>query len=357
MFDHETWRHNIADRLANFTRNPRQDLQLAGAPNLLGYLFTRTIEPFLEAFQTEPIAAVLTLADMTRGSGANYLVHRATRLRYPSAMQIDRELRTNGELRSAAEQLLVELQTLPIARQRLNSTREQWFRTTLEYELDQFPGEFVQLRRVLRDPAWQTRYESLRVLRNRNGRYTPGDLVLIHDGLSDSAAHVRTAAARCLGAISELPPPLLVRALVRVALHDCDAETRYAAARSIGLLREQITSPQLLDYLSTCLFDNDSFVRSSSALVLGQLGELAGAPMLIKNLTRLLGDSDMYGREAAARALGRIGKSAATPEVIAALQAAAENGEFSVYEAATESMIRLRELHAANVPLQIAVHA
>lgn len=356
MFDHETWRRDIATRLSEFARNPRQDLQLAGAPTLLGYLVTRTVEPFLEAFQRVPIAAVMALGEITRGPGADQLVHRATRMRYSSATQIDRDLRTNPDLRRAAEQLLIELQTLPTARQRLNSTREQWFRTTLEHELDQYAGEFTQLRRVLRDPAWQTRYEALRELRTRQGCYTPAELVLIHDGLSDSAAHVRTAAARCLGAIAEMPPPLLTKALVRVALHDRDAETRYAAARSLGMLRDRITTPQLLDYLSTCLFDEDSFVRSAAALVLGQLGEVAGAPLLIKNLTHLLDDRDLYAREAAARALGRIGRVAATPEVIAALQRASENGDFSVHEAAVESLQRLRELRAT-VPVQLVVHA
>lgn len=356
MFDHETWRRDIATRLNTFARNPRQDLQLAGAPTLLGYLVTRTVEPFLDAFQREPIAAVLALAEITRGTGADQLVLRATRLRYPSAAQLDRDLRTSADLRMAAEQLLIELQTLPAVRQRLNAAREQWLRNTLELELDQFPGEFVQLRRVLSDPSWQTRNEALRALRVRQGRYTPADLVLIHDGLSDSAAHVRTAAARCLGAIAALPPALLVKALVRVAIHDRDAETRYAAARSIGMLRDRITSPHLLDYLSGCLFDEDNFVRSAAALVLGQLGELAGAPALVKNLTGLLDDRDTYAREAAARALGRIGRVAATTEVLAALQCAAENGEIAVHEAASESLLHLRELRSS-VSLQIAVHA
>ena len=345
MFDHETWRRDIATRLNTFARNPRQDLQLAGAPTLLGYLVTRTVEPFLDAFQREPIAAVLALAEITRGTGADQLVLRATRLRYPSAAQLDRDLRTSADLRMAAEQLLIELQTLPAVRQRLNAAREQWLRNTLELELDQFPGEFVQLRRVLSDPSWQTRNEALRALRVRQGRYTPADLVLIHDGLSDSAAHVRTAAARCLGAIAALPPALLVKALVRVA-----------AARSIGMLRDRITSPHLLDYLSGCLFDEDNFVRSAAALVLGQLGELAGAPALVKNLTGLLDDRDTYAREAAARALGRIGRVAATTEVLAALQCAAENGEIAVHEAASESLLHLRELRSS-VSLQIAVHA
>jgi len=356
MFDQETWRRDIATRLNAFARNPRQDLQLAGAPTLLGYLVTRTIEPFLDTFQREPIAAVLALAEIVRGVGADQFVLRATRMRYPSAAQLDRDLRTSADLRVAAEQLLIELQTLSAVRQRLNSTREQWLRSTLEMELDQFPGEFVQLRLVLRDPSWQTRNEALRMLRVRQGRYTPADLVLIHDGMSDSAAHVRTAAARCLGAIASLPPALLVKSLVRVAIHDRDAETRYAAARSLGMLRDRITSPQLLDYLSNCLFEEDKFVRSAAALVLGQLGELAGAPALVKNLTLLLDDRDSYAREAAARALGRIGHVAATAEVLAALQRASENGELAVHEAASESLLRLRELRSSAL-LQIAIHA
>lgn len=354
MFDHETWRREIAERLGGFARNPRQEMQLAGASGLLSYLVTRTLDPFLEAFQHEPIAAVMALAEITRGPGADQIVRRAMRLRYQSAAQVDRELRAGKDLRAAIEQLLIELQTLSLARQRLNGSREEWLRYTLDREIDAFPGEFVQLRRILNDPGWQTRYEALRGLRGRKGRYTPADLVLIHDGLGDSAAHVRSAAARMLGLIAEQPPALLIKTLVRVALHDCDAETRFAAARAVGSLREHVTSPQLLDHLSACLFDEDSFVRSSAALVLGQLGEMAGAPLLVKNLTRLLDDSDPYAREAAARALGQVGSSAATPDVIASLTRAAQEGDINVHEAAIDSISRLRELRGTAPPQIVA---
>ena len=54
MFDQATWRRQIADQLNGFARNPRQEMQLAGAPTLLAYLVARTLAPFLEAFQHEP---------------------------------------------------------------------------------------------------------------------------------------------------------------------------------------------------------------------------------------------------------------------------------------------------------------
>jgi HEAT repeat protein len=344
MFDQDTWRRQIADRLSGFARNPRQEMQLAGAPSLLSFLVTCTVEPFLDAFQHEPIAAILTLAAIAHTPGADQLVQRATRMRYQSAPQIDRELRASVEIRSTVERLLIELHTIALVRQRLNGGREEWMRVTLDRELDAFPGEFGQLRRALSDPGWQTRSEALRALRHRNGRYTPADLVLIHDGLTDGAAHVRSAAARMLGLIAEPPGALLQKTLVRVALHDCDAETRIAAARAIGLLREYLASPQLLDHLSACLFNEDSFVRSASALTLGELGEMAGAPLLVKNLTVVLADPDAYAREAAARALGRLGAAAAAPEVLAALAKASEDGEISVHEAASDSLAHLREI-------------
>lgn len=356
MFDHETWRHAIAERLNGFARDPRQEMQLAGAPTLLSYLVARTLDPFLEAFQREPIAAVIALAEITRDPGADQIVRRATRMRYQSAAQVDRELRAGKDFRATVEQLVSALQTIALVRQRLNGSREEWLRFTLEREMEVFPGEFAQLRRALNDPGWQNRYEALRGLRSRNGRYTPADLVLIHDGLGDSAVHVRAAAARMLGLIAERPPALLLKTLVRVALHDCDAETRFAAARAVGALREHVTSPQMLDHLSACLFDEDSFVRSSAALVLGQLGEMAGVPLLVKNLTRLLEDSDPYAREAAARALGRIGTPAATSDVLGALTRAAQEGDINVHEAAIDSIARLRELRAT-APLQIAATA
>jgi HEAT repeat protein len=356
MFDQDTWRRQIGEHLRGFARNPRQEMQLAGAPSLLSFLVLRTLDPFLEAFQHEPIAAVMTLAAITREAGADQIVQRAARLRYQSAPQVDRELRSSRDMRAAIEQLLIELQTIALVRQRLNGGREEWLRGQLDHELELFTGEFVLLRRVLSDPGWQTRSDALRVLRNRNGRNTPADLVLIHDGLTDSAAHVRASAARMLGMIAEQPGLLLQKTLVKVALHDNDAETRIAAARAIGMLRDRITSPQLLDHLSACLFNEDSFVRSSAALVLGEMGEMAGAPILVKQLTRLLDDSDAYVREGAARALGRLGASAATIDVLAALTRAMQDGEITVHEAASDSISRLRETRPA-APFQITASA
>ena len=46
---------------------------LAGAPSLLSFLVARTLEPFLEAFQREPIAAVLTLAAIAHTPGADQI--------------------------------------------------------------------------------------------------------------------------------------------------------------------------------------------------------------------------------------------------------------------------------------------
>jgi hypothetical protein len=356
MFDQDTWRRQIAEQLRGFARNPRQEMQLAGAPSLLSFLVTRTLDPFLEAFQREPIAAVMTLAAITRDPGADQIVQRATRMRYQSAPQVDRELRASRDMRAVIEQLMIELQTIALVRQRLNGGHEDWLRSTLDRELDVFASEFSLLRRVLNDPGWQTRVDTLRALRSRNGRYSPADLVLIHDGLTDSAAHVRACAARMLGLVAEQPGMLLQKTLVKVALHDSDAETRIAAARAIGMLREQITSPQLLDHLSACLFNEDSFVRSSAALVLGELGEMAGAPILIKHLTQLLDDPDAYVREAGARALGRIGAAAVTTDVLAALTRAMQDGDINVHEAASDSISRLREIRPV-VPLQIAASA
>jgi HEAT repeats/PBS lyase HEAT-like repeat len=343
MFDQEQWRQQIAERLGSFARNPRQEMQLAGSPSLLAYLVVQTLNPFLDAFQDEPIQAVLTLAEISRGPGANQIVKRAARRMYQLAVQIDRELRASAEMRFAAEQLLVELQALHIVRQRLNGSREEWLRTTLDHELSQFPSEFVHLRRSLHDQGGQMRLEALRRLRVREGRYTPGDIVLIHEGLSDSSATVRAQSARLLGMIAGSPPPLVARALLQVALHDCDAETRFASARAIGMLREEFASPQLLDYLSEHLFAEDRFHRAAAALVLGQLGELAASPTIVHHLAGLLNDEDAYAREAAARSLGKLGASAVTPEVIFALQRATQDVDVQVHEAATDALITLRD--------------
>jgi HEAT repeat protein len=247
-------------------------------------------------------------------------------------------------MRQALEQLLVELQVVTLVRQRLNGARDEWLRAALERDMDGFAGEWQQLRRVVADTGGLARFEALRRLRLREGRYSPADIVLMHESLSDSSAQVRATAARLLGMISEPPPVLMIKKLIDIALRDCDAETRFAAARAIGMLRDHVTSPQLLAVLSNHLFDRDRFYRASAAMVLGQLGEMAGAPTMVRNLTRLLDDEDAYVREAAARALGRIGSAAATPDVLLALTRATQDAEMQVHEAATDSLIILRDL-------------
>jgi len=347
QFDQETWRARLGERLNGFARNPRQDMQLMGTATLLAYLAVRTVEPFVEAYQQAPVAAVLTLAEITRGPGADHVVRRAGQLRYQMAQIMERELRSKPELREAVEQLLVSLDVIHMARQRLNSSRDEWLRLSLLNELAMYdPGEFGQLRKLLHDPGWQSRYDAIRGLRSRNGNYSAADLVLLHDGLSDSASHVRSAAARMLGLFAATPPQPLVKILTRVALYDCDLETRYAAARTLGALRDRIASPQLIDHLALCLSDEDSFVRSSAALVLGQLGEIAGSPALIEKLTTIVGDPDPYAREAAARSLGRIGAAAATTAVLNALTRAMEDSDSNVHEAAVDSLTRLRKIRA-----------
>ncbi len=353
MFDQEVWRTRVAERLSGFARNPRQDIQIAGTGTVLAYLAVRMLEPFLDAFQQEPVAAVMTLAEITQGSGADQIVRRASQMRYQISHLIERELRTKVDLRVALEQLLVTLNVVHLARQRLNSSRDEWLRLTLLHEIDSFdPSEFVQLRRLLHDPGWQSRYETIRSLRQCNGSYSAADLVLLHDGLNDSAAHVRSAAARMLGQFAGTPPNPLVKALTKVALYDCDLETRYAAARTLGALRDRIISPQLIDYLGSCLRHEDSFVRSAAALILGQFGELAGTPNLIAQLTAMIGDEDAYAREAAARTLGRIGAAAATSTVLGALTKAMEDADANVHEAAVDSLTRLRKIRAT-LPLNL----
>ncbi len=125
MFDQESWRSTIAERLAAFARNPNQDIMLAGTSSLLVYLSARTLEPFLEAFQCEPVAAVMTLADIHQGSGSDHIVRRAGALRYQTTRILEREISALPHLRVALEQLILGLNTINIARQRLNSSRDE----------------------------------------------------------------------------------------------------------------------------------------------------------------------------------------------------------------------------------------
>ncbi len=344
MFNQERWRQQIGELLVPFARNPRQEVQIAGSHNLLIFLAVQTIHPFLDAFAAHPVDAVVTLSEIYRGPGADYLVRRAMRAGFLTPSQLEADTHANPDLRIAIDSMLVALNTLQSARQRLNGSREEWLRITLDRDIEALGWPLTQLRQVLCDPHVQARTDALKRLRSRGGRFSPADLVLIHDALNDSTANARSQAARLLGSIASAAhvPESLTRTLVQVALHDCDAETRFAAARAMGTLRHSIVSPDVLAELARQTHSADRFVRSAMAVVAGQLGDLAGTPQLVAVLVEMLQDADMYTREAAARALGQIGEPAATDAVIAALTVASKDGEMQVYEAATDALIVLR---------------
>jgi HEAT repeat protein len=348
MFDQEIWQNQIVEQLNAFARNPWQEVMVHGASTLIGYLSLRTLEPFLEAFQREPINAVLALSSITQGTGADHIVRRATQLRFQGARLLEREFHTTPMLCSTVEQLMVALNMLHLARQRLNSSRDDWLRQTLMHELGMYPPEiFTQIRQLLEDPGWKLRYEAISRLKNQRGNFTPSQLIMLSEGLKDSVSEVRTAAARRLGEFAQTPPIQLVKALVYVALHDCDMKTRNAAARSLGGLRERIASPEILDLLVEHLGDPDCFVRSATAMLLTELGEMAGIPKIVNKIVHLLQDSDPYVREAAAIALGRMGASAVSNEVMDALTLAGQDADSDVHEAAVESLLQLRKLRAS----------
>jgi hypothetical protein len=344
MFNRSLWRAQVGQRLDIFARNPQQDMHLSGSPSLLAHIAACTLRPFLEAFATEPIAAVQTMASFTSGPGANIIVKRAPHLRYQAARLLDQGLRTNAELRMDVEQILVDIDTIHLVRQRLHGSQEEWFSNVLAGELKSFVStEFAQLRRRLRD-RWKSFYDIFRELRQRRGSYTQEDLILLYVGLNDSASSVRAEAARRLGEYAWVPPEKLVSKLIQVALYDRDLETRNAAARALGGLRDRIISPYLLNNIGQHLNSEDRFVRSASALLLAEFGELAGTEQLIYQLARLLRDDDHYTREAAACALGRMGEAAARSNVIDALTQALEDINEDVHGAALASLTRLREI-------------
>jgi HEAT repeat protein len=347
MFDQETWHDQIVDRLNTFARNPFQDVQLSGGKTLFGFLAVRTLDPFLEAFQHEPINAVLTLASITRGAGADYLVRQAGRLRFQGARQLERELSTNLELCGSIEQLMVTLNIIHLVRQRLNSTRDEWLRHQLTEELEAYRHPtFAKVRHQLEDPGWKLRLEAITNLKHRQGHFTPAELILLSEGLNDSSSEVRSAAARRLGDFAHTPPTPMIKKLVQVAIHDCDMKARRVSALTLGNLRDRIASPEILEYLMQHLADPDCFVRSATAMLLTELGDMAGIPPIIARLVHLLKDSDAYAREAAAIALGRMGTTAVTREVMLALTEAGDDSESAVHEAAVESLLRLRRLRS-----------
>ncbi|MFQ3633234.1 HEAT repeat domain-containing protein [Roseiflexus sp.] len=349
MFDQHIWRQQLTDHLEIFARHPHREVQLAGNPGVVPHLALRTLMPFLNALYDYPVDAIVTLATIAHDTGANLLISRIIRTRYPTAIDIERDMRASIDLCITIERLMIELNTIPRAIQRLNARRSFWLCSTIERELDVYPWSFVWIRDLLRELNSQDRIDALRRLRSRNGRYTTADLALIESALSDATAQTRAYAARLLGVMVDAPPPALTHRLLEIALRDSDAETRFAAARTIGLLRERVITGDALTYIESHLFHEDGYYRSSAALVLGQLGEDAGKPSVVQSLCQLLHDRDAYAREAAARALGRIGPPAALPQVIAALEKATQDDDVQVHEAATDSLALLRQFAELSV--------
>lgn len=346
MFDRSTWRTQVGKRLDSFARSPQQDIVLGGSTSLLVHLAMCTLEPFLHAFEEEPIRAIQVLSSIIHGPGANMLVKRAGALHYQMGRMLDQELRNNADLRADIEALIVAIDTIHLVRQRLHGAREEWFRTTLTQELNTYPeSEFAQIRRRLRD-RWKSFYDIFRELRQRQGSYTQEDLILLYVGLNDSASNVRAEAARRLGEYAWTPPERLIAKLLHVALYDRGLETRNAAARALGALRDRIASPHLLDSLIRHMESQDRFVRSATALLLAELGEFAGTTSLVDKLVSLLKDDDHYTREAAACALGRMGPAAVVPEVMQALTEALQDVNEDVHGASLDSLTQLRELRA-----------
>jgi HEAT repeat protein len=346
MFDRKLWRAQINERMSSFAHNPWQEVQMTGGHTLLGYLVMRTLEPLLEAFEHEPIAVVRTLADMTDGAGANYIVRHARRMRFQSMRMFERDLHAKADFRAAIESLIIALETITLVRQRLNSDRAAWFRNKLQHELLVYnASEFVRLRQILEDPSWRPLHDIIRSLRQRYGHYTPADMILLREALHDSTPRVRAEGARRIGEFVGMPSDQLIGKLLDVALYDCDAEPRNAAACAFGKLRDRMSSREMLEDLADKLLDKDKFTRSATARVIEELGDLACTPKIIENLvTIVVDDDDAYARESAACALGHLGNNAATPEVIRALTQVSQTAEaVAVHDATLTALINLRK--------------
>lgn len=351
MFDKQLWCTKIGERLKSFVRSPLQNVQLCGGKTIFGTLTFHSLAPFLEAFRCRPISAVITLAEITSGPGADYLVHQAHRLYFQGTRLLERELLANNDLCNTVEQLLTTLQVIPRIRQRFSSIRDEWFCQRLGEELTLYPTNlFVAVRRQIENSGWKLRLEAIVTLKERNGVFSPEDLELLYEGLHDSSSEVRQASARRIGEFVATPPLPIVKTLVHMAIHDHDVKTRRISALALGHLRNRIVPSEIIDYVTQHLSDKDPFFRSAAAMLLVELGDTIANPHVIERLVELLRDSDAYVREAAALALGRMGPTAVTKEVMMALIEAGDDNESAVHEAAIESLMRLRRLRSTLSP-------
>lgn len=349
-FNRKIWVSQIDERLFGFARSPWRDVQISGATTMLSYLVKRTIEPFIDALERVPISAIRTLTEITDEPGANYIVLHARKIRYRPTYRLERELHRRQDLCAAVEDLMIALNTIHMARQRLNNQRDDWLRSTLLKELEAYKtGVFSELRPLLHDDRSKSLYEIICDMRQREGHFTPADLILLNEALEDSRASVRAEAARRLGELRGTPAEPMISKLVRVALFDRDLRVRNTTARALGALRDRLTSLDMLDELAEQLLSKDNFVRSAAAQVLGELGEIAGQSKIIEKLVPiLLKDEDTFVRTAAACALSNLGLAAATPEVMNALMQAGQNDDEQVHIAAVNSLLQLRELRDKN---------
>ncbi len=345
MFDVSTWRAEVQRRFQRFIRRPRQEAALFGTERLFLLLASRVMEPFFEHFTYDPLEAVQTLGELTRNQATAFLIHNAVSLRYQHQLLWQR-LERSAKQRATLEQIILKLEVVPYLLQELGDVNGEWFRTTLRDELDEyrFSGELVELRQLLNEPSWQTRYAAIQSLNRRGGNFNEAELTQLSDALDDHSAHVRAAAARQLGASRAQLSAQRRQRLLLVALQDRDVGTRYAAARAVGMQREAYTDSAYREVLVTALFHEDPFVRSAACMVLTQLGTVMADASVIDGLLVVLQDADAYAREAAATALGHLGPIAATAAVIQHLTDALLDTDQYVHEAALASLRILQPL-------------
>lgn len=160
---------------------------------------------------------------------------------------------------------------------------------------------------ALKDDDEGVRLAAVEAISSRSERTVVPDLLAV---LTDPAVPVRRAVAQ---ALSQMPDPRAIAALVQALRTDTDAEVRALAAEALGQIDDPAAAPGLISALGQ---EKVAQVRRKIVWALGEIESQSAAPAL----TGALRDDDAEVRGYAIWGLGNLHAKSSAPQIIPLLR-------------------------------------
>ena len=135
-FDLTTWKTTVRKRLTHW----RHRLREFGVDSVYGGLCAMTLWPVAAAVKSGDLSAVIALAGVAGGVGANLVANRIQQWEdeVDAAHQLAREVATEPDLRAALDTILQTLETVALAQHGSSAEDKQWLLDTLRQELERY---------------------------------------------------------------------------------------------------------------------------------------------------------------------------------------------------------------------------